>query len=59
MGKLRTAIVDLQKLIVNNPVKGFSVSADGRTFTTSIAQLPGDLWVLHGLEWHATPWWRR
>jgi len=45
--------------IVNNPVKGFSVSADGRTFTTSIAQLPGDLWVLHGLEWHATPWWRR
>jgi Tol biopolymer transport system component len=36
--------------VVNNPVKGFSVSADGRTFTTSLAQAPGDLWLLKGLR---------
>jgi Tol biopolymer transport system component len=45
--------------IVNNPVKGFSVSQDGRTFTTSLAQLPGDIWVLRGLDYQAKPWWRR
>lgn len=45
--------------IVNNPVKGFSVSRDGRTFITSMAQLPGDIWMLHGLDYKAKPWWRR
>jgi Tol biopolymer transport system component len=44
---------------VNNPVKGFSVSADGRTITTSIVRLRGDLWLLGGLRWKSTSsWWR-
>jgi hypothetical protein len=37
--------------VLNNPVKGLSVSEDGRTFTTSLAQVPGDLWLLKGLKW--------
>jgi len=45
--------------VMNNPVRGFSVSADGRTFITSIAQMPGDLWLLTGLDWQPRPWWRR
>jgi Tol biopolymer transport system component len=36
---------------VNNPVKGFSLSADGRTIATSIVRLRGDLWLLDGLQW--------
>ena len=35
---------------VNNPVKGFSLSADGRTIATSIVRLRGDLWLLDGLR---------
>jgi Tol biopolymer transport system component len=31
---------------VNNPVKGLSVSADGRRFVTSIIRLRGDVWTL-------------
>ena len=44
----------------NNPVKGFTLSADGRTIATSIVRLRGDLWLLDGLHWRAnSPWWRR
>lgn len=45
--------------VVNNPVRGFSVSADGRTFITSLAQMPGDLWLLTGLDWQPRAWWKR
>jgi len=35
---------------VNNPVKGLSVSADGRTLVTSmIGRIAGDIWLLEGL----------
>ena len=36
---------------VNNPVKGFSLGADGRSIATSIVRLRGDLWLLDGLQW--------
>jgi Tol biopolymer transport system component len=36
---------------VNNPVKGFSLSADGRTIATSVVRLRGDLWLLNDLKW--------
>jgi Tol biopolymer transport system component len=36
---------------VNNPVKGFSLDAEGRTIATSMVRLRGDLWLLDGLEW--------
>jgi Tol biopolymer transport system component len=36
---------------VNNPVKGFSLSADGPTIATSIVRLRGDLWLLNDLRW--------
>ncbi len=36
---------------VNNPVKGLSVSADGRTIVTSIiGRVTGDIWLLDGLR---------
>jgi Tol biopolymer transport system component len=35
---------------VNNPVRGISVSPDGRTVLTSIVRLNGDLWLLEGLQ---------
>jgi Tol biopolymer transport system component len=35
---------------VNNPVKGFSVSPDGRMVTISAVRLRGDLWLLNGLQ---------
>ena len=34
---------------VNHPVRGLSLSADGRTLVTSLARLHGDLWLLSGL----------
>jgi serine/threonine protein kinase len=36
---------------VNNPVKGLSVSADGRTIVTSLVHLRGDLWTLGNVRW--------
>jgi dipeptidyl aminopeptidase/acylaminoacyl peptidase len=35
---------------VNNPVKGLSVSADGRRFVTSMLNLRGDLWTVGNLH---------
>ena len=35
----------------NNPVRGLSVSSDGRTVATSIIRPRGDLWLLEGLRW--------
>jgi eukaryotic-like serine/threonine-protein kinase len=35
---------------VNNPVRGLSVSADGRKVLTSMVRLNGDLWLLEGLQ---------
>lgn len=40
---------------VNNPVRGISVSPDGRTVMTSIVRLRGDLWLLEGLQWDGAP----
>ena len=34
----------------NNPVKGFSVSPDGRTAVVATVHLRGDLWVMDGLK---------
>jgi eukaryotic-like serine/threonine-protein kinase len=34
----------------NNPVKGFSLSADGRTAVIATVRLRGDLWVMDGLK---------
>jgi Tol biopolymer transport system component len=43
---------------VNNPVKGFSLSADGRSIATSILRLRGDLWMLENLQWQErSPRW--
>jgi hypothetical protein len=45
---------------VNNPVKGLSLGADGRTIATSIIRLRGDLWLLDGLKWRDDSWrWLR
>jgi hypothetical protein len=35
---------------VNNPVKGISVSPDGRSVAISTVRLRGDLWLLDGLR---------
>ncbi|HEX3304452.1 MAG TPA: protein kinase [Thermomicrobiales bacterium] len=35
---------------VNNPVKGFSLSADGRTAVIATVHLRGDLWVMDGVK---------
>jgi eukaryotic-like serine/threonine-protein kinase len=43
----------------NNPVRGLSVSPDGRTLVTSLLRLRGDLWVLNGVEWQTRHWWSR
>jgi Tol biopolymer transport system component len=45
---------------VNNPVRGLSVSADGRRFVTSLINLRGDLWTVGNVSWReASPdWWR-
>ena len=40
---------------VNNPVKGLSVSSDGRAFVTSVVRLRGDLWTLGNVKWRAEP----
>lgn len=40
---------------VNNPVKGLSVGADGRTIVTSIVRARGDLWLVDGLQWRNGP----
>lgn len=43
---------------VNNPVKGLSASADGRTFLTSVVRLRGDLWTLGNVRWRqSSPRW--
>jgi serine/threonine protein kinase len=39
---------------VNHPVRGISLSADGRTVMTSIVRLRGDLWLLEGLSQQTT-----
>jgi Tol biopolymer transport system component len=39
---------------VNNPVKGLSVSADGRSFVTSMVNLRGDLWTIANVQWQKT-----
>ncbi len=43
----------------NNPVKGLSLSADGRTLVTSLLRLRGDLWLVKGLHLRERPWWAR
>jgi hypothetical protein len=43
----------------NNPVRGLSVSLDGRTVVTSLLRLRGDLWVVNGVEWQTRHWWSR
>lgn len=35
---------------VNNPVKGLSLSPDGRTLVTSIVRLNGDLWMMQDVR---------
>jgi len=35
---------------VNNPVKGFTLSADGRTAVIATVHLRGDLWVMDGIK---------
>jgi len=43
---------------VNNPVKGLSLSADGRTLLTSLVHLRGGLWTLGDVRWRDTsPRW--
>ena len=45
---------------VNNPVKGLSVSADGRSFITSMVNLRGDVWTVANLSWRdASTTWAR
>jgi Tol biopolymer transport system component len=34
----------------NNPVKGFSLSPDGRTAVVATVRLRGDLWIMEGLK---------
>jgi Tol biopolymer transport system component len=36
---------------VNNPVKGLSLSGDGRAIVTSFVHLRGGLWTVGGLRW--------
>jgi hypothetical protein len=43
---------------VNNPVKGLSLSSDGRTLVTSLVHLRGGLWTLGDVRWRDTsPRW--
>jgi Tol biopolymer transport system component len=58
-GKARTLFDLGSSPPVNNPVKGLSLSADGRTITTSILRLRGDLWMLNGLHLKPASWWSR
>jgi serine/threonine protein kinase len=44
---------------VNNPVKGLSVSADGRRFVTSMIRLRGNVWTLGNVRWKSSPVWAR
>ena len=44
---------------VNNPVKGLSVSADGRSFVTSVIRLRGDVWTLGNVSWREPSLWAR
>jgi eukaryotic-like serine/threonine-protein kinase len=44
---------------VNNPVKGLSVSADGRSFVTSVVRLRGDVWTLGNVSWREPSLWAR
>jgi serine/threonine protein kinase len=41
---------------VNNPVKGFSVSPDGRSVAIATVRLRGDLWLLSGLHVRGGLW---
>ena len=45
---------------VNNPVRGLSVSPDGRSFVTSTISLRGDVWTIGNVKWRtaASAWWR-
>jgi Tol biopolymer transport system component len=40
---------------VNNPVKGLSVGADGRSIVTSLVRLRGGLWTLGDVRWRDSP----
>ncbi len=40
---------------VNNPVKGLSVSIDGRTVATSLVRLHGALWTAANIQWREQP----
>jgi Tol biopolymer transport system component len=43
---------------VNNPVKGLSIGADGRTIVTSLVHLRGGLWTMGGIRWRDnSPGW--
>lgn len=44
---------------VNNPVTGLSVSADGRSFVTSVVRLRGDVWTLGNVSWREPSFWAR
>jgi Tol biopolymer transport system component len=44
---------------VNNPVKGLSVSADGRRFVTSVVRLRGDVWTLGNVSQQEPSFWGR
>ncbi len=37
----------------NNPVKGLTVAADGRSVATSIVRPHGDLWLAEGIRWRS------
>jgi hypothetical protein len=41
----------------NNPVRGLSVSTDGRRLVTSLLRMRGDLWVLKGVKWQQARRW--
>ena len=43
---------------VNDPVRGVTLRSDGKAVATSMVQLRGDLWVLHGLQSRRSrSWW--
>jgi len=41
----------------NNPVRGVTVSLDGRSIVTALLRQRGDLWRLTGLQWQKRTWW--
>jgi Tol biopolymer transport system component len=41
----------------NNPVRGLSLSADGRRLVTSLLRMRGDLWLLNGVRWQQQRRW--